>query len=183
MATTLKEFKEKVLSFIEEHDKNSSSLTNDKDIADKINLVINAKLFEIARYKKIYGTETLNVNEDEEVEMTDIDKDIYQINKITGVRFEIIGNTIIFLDTGTAKVYYSKYPKSITIDTNDDNYKFEIDTEALEIMTYGVAADLLKADVSNQYGRIWDNEYQRLLQTLDPRKNAGTIYIGKGVDI
>ena len=73
MATTLKEFKEKVLSFIEEHDKNSSSLTNDKDIADKINLVINAKLFEIARYKKIYGTETLNVNEDEEIEMTDID--------------------------------------------------------------------------------------------------------------
>ena len=74
----------------------------------------------------------LNVNEDEEVEMTDIDKDIYQINKITGVRFEIIGNTIIFLDTGTAKVYYSKYPKAITIETDDDNYKFEIDTEAIE---------------------------------------------------
>lgn len=183
MAITLKDFKEKVLSFIEEYDKESNFLTNDKDIADKINLVINAKLFEIARYKKIYGTETLEVNKDDEVEMTDIDKDIYQINKITGVRFEIIGNIIIFLETGTAKIYYSKYPRAITVDTDDNKYKFEVDTEALEVMTYGVAADLLKADVSNQYGRIWDNEYQRLLQTLDPRKNAGTIYIGKGVDI
>lgn len=180
--TTLKDFKLKVLTFIEEHD-DETELTKDPDIKDKINLVINAKLFEIARYKKIYGIETLNVNEDEEMDLTDIDPDLYQINKVTGVRFEIIGNTIIFHDTGVAKVYYAKYPKAITIDTEDDKYKFEIDKEALEIMIYGVAADILKADPSNQFGRIWDNEYQRLLQTLDPRKSSGTIYIGEGVGI
>ena len=46
-------------------------------------------------------------------------------------------------------------------------------------MKIGVACKLLKADVSNQYGRIWENDYLRLLQTLDSRKNAGTITIGK----
>ena len=50
-------------------------------------------------------------------------------------------------------------------------------------MKIGVAADLLKTDVSNKFGQIWDNEYQRLLQTLDSRKSSGTITIGKGVDV
>ena len=181
--STLNEFKEKVLSFIEEYESKEQNLTKDVDIADKINLVINAKMFEVARYKKIYASDTIEVNKDEEIEITDIDKDCYQFNKISGVRYEMIGNIIIFNESGVAKIYYSKYPKAITKETIDDKYKFELDQEALEIMIYGVAADLLKADVSNQYGRIWDNEYQRLLKTLDPRKNSGTIFIGEGVDI
>ena len=41
----------------------------------------------------------------------------------------------------------------------------------------GVAADLLKTDVSNRFGQIWDAEYQRLIQTLDSRKTSGTITI------
>lgn len=183
MATTLNQFKEKVLSFIEEYESEQPNLTKDKDISKKINLIINSKMFEIARYKKIYGNDTLNVKKDEEMDFSDIDNDLYQINKITGVRFEIIGNTIIFLENGSAKIYYSKYPKAITSSTDGDKYKFELDSEALEIMIYGVAADILKGDTANQFGRIWDNEYQRLLQTLDPRKNAGTIYIGEGVGL
>lgn len=183
MATTLNQFKEKVLSFIEEYEGEQTNLTKDKDIAKKINLVINSKMFEIARYKKIYGSDTFNVEKDEEMEFSDIDNDLYQVNKITGVEFEIIGNTIIFLESGTAKVYYSKYPKAISSNTDGDKYKFELDSEALEVMIYGVAADILKGDTSNQFGRIWDNEYQRLLQTLDPRKNIGMIHISKGVDV
>lgn len=180
---TLKEFKVAVFSFIEEYDVSQKELTKDVDIAGKINAVINSKMHEIMRYKKITGKETIDVIEGQEIEITDIDKNCYQIRKITGVDFEQEDKYITFNETGTAVIYYNKYPKTITSATVDDDYKFEIDIEALEIMKIGVAADLLKTDVSNRFGQIWDNEYQRLLQTLDSRKNAGTITIGKGVDV
>lgn len=180
---TLKEFKEAVFSFIEEHDASEKKLTKDVDIADKINAVINTKMHEVMRCKKITAKDTMQVEEDEEIEITDIDKNCYQIRKITGVDYEQEDKFITFKETGTAVIYYNKYPKTITSDTKDDDYKFEIDIEALEVMKIGVAADLLKTDVSNRFGQIWDNEYQRLLQTLDSRKTSGTITIGEGVDV
>lgn len=179
---TLKEFKESVFSFIEEHDADEKALTKDVDIADKINSVINTKMFEMMRYKKITAKDTIEVEENQEMEITDIDKRCYQIRKITGVDYEQEDKFLTFNETGTAVIYYNKYPKTITTDTTDD-YKFEIDEEALEIMKIGVAADILKTDVSNRFGQIWDAEYQRLLQTLDSRKTTGTVTIGKGVDV
>lgn len=179
---TLKEFKESVFSFIEEHDASVKNLTKDIDIADKINAVVNSKMHEIMRHKKITGKEKIEVKEGQEIEITDIDKNCYQIRKITGVDYEQEDKFITFNEEGTAIIYYNKYPKTITRETADD-YKFEVDIEALEIMKIGVAADLLKTDVSNKFGQIWDNEYQRLLQTLDSRKTTGTITIMGGVDI
>ena len=179
----LKEFKEAVFSFIEEHDVNVEALTKDVDIADKINPVINNKMFEVMRYKKITAKEKMEVKEDQEIELIDIDKNCYQIRKITGVDYEQEDKFITFLEEGTAVIYYNKYPVRITSDTVDEDYKFELDEEALEVMKMGVAADLLKTDVSNKFGQIWDNEYQRQLQTLDSRKTAGTITIGEGVGV
>lgn len=179
----LKEFKEAVLSFIEEHDASEKKLTKDVDIADKINAVVNLKMQEIMRYKKITAKEKMEVTEGQEIELTDIDKNCYQIRKITGVEYEQEDKFITFKEEGTAVIYYNKYPKTITSETEDEDYNFEIDIEALEIMKIGVAADLLKTDISNKYGQIWDNEYQRLLQTLDSRKTSGTITIGEGVDV
>lgn len=179
----LKEFKEAVLSFIEEYDKEESTLTKDIDIAGKINAVINNKMNDIMRYKKIVGKETIEVEEGQEIELTDIDKNCYQIRKITGVDYEQEDKFITFKENGTAIIYFNKYPKIITPDIADEDYKFEIDLEALEIMKIGVAADLLKMDISNKYGQIWEQEYQRLLQTLDPRKTGGTVTIVGGVDL
>lgn len=180
---TLKEFKEAVFSFIEEHNASEKDLTKDVDIADKINAVVNFKMFEVMRYKKITAKDKIEVTEGQEIEITDIDKNCYQIRKITGVDYEQEDKFITFNEEGIAVIYYNKYPKKITRETSDEDYKFEIDEEALEIMKVGVAADLLKTDVSNRFGQIWDNEYQRLLQTLDSRKTAGTITIGKGVGV
>ena len=180
---TLKEFKEAVLKFIEEYDTAESTLTKDVDIATKINSTINNKMFEIMRYKKIEAKEEVDVSENEEMEFSDIDENMYQLNKIIGIKYEQIGKYIKFLENGTATVYYYKYPKRIKDDTDGDRYKFELDPEALEVMKIGVAADLLKTDVSNRFGQIWDNEYQRLLQTLDSRKTGGIIIIGEGVDV
>lgn len=50
-------------------------------------------------------------------------------------------------------------------------------------MPYGVAADILKSDVSNGYGQIYNQRYEQMLQRLDPRYSTGFIYIDQGVMI
>ena len=96
--------------------------------------------------------------------------------------FEIFGDIAEFTEPGTATIYYYKYPKSITADTEDD-YIFELSGDVLEIMPYGVAADILKSDVSNGYGQIYNQRYEQMLQRLDPRYSTGFIYIDQGVMI
>lgn len=172
---TLTEMKKKVLRLIEEINPNSELLTDDPDIANKINDVINQIQNELARIKKIPGRDELEVEKDEEYDLSDIDRNIYQLNIVTGVENTIIGNTIIFNQNGTAKVYYYKYPKQITFDTVGDDFKFELSTDVLEIMPYGVAGDLLKSDPSTQYGQVYSNRYEQLKQQLDPRYHTGSI--------
>lgn len=179
----LKDFKKATLQFIEEHEPSSPVLTKDNDIADKINAVINNKMFDIMRYKKIEAKEIMEVSENQEIELSDIDSKCYQIKQIKGVEYELDGKYITFLEDGVASIYYYKYPKTINDETEDDKYKFELDDETLEIMKIGVAASLLKMDISNRFGQIWENEYQRLLQTLDSRRTTGIVTIGEGVDV
>ena len=50
-------------------------------------------------------------------------------------------------------------------------------------MPYGVAGDLLKSDVSNQYGQIYSQRYAELKSQLDPRYSLGSIYIEGGIDV
>lgn len=177
---TLKEMKSKVLKLIEEISPNNSLLTDDPDISAKINDVINQVQNELARIKKIPAKEDMEVSIDEEVDFAEIDKSFFQLNIVRGVENTPIGDTIIFNGNGTAKIYYYKYPKQITSDTKDDEYKFELSTDALEIMPYGVAADLLKSDISAQYGQVYANRYEQMLQRLDPRYHTGSIYIDGG---
>lgn len=174
---TLKEMKNKVLKLIEESNPESELLTDDPDISAKINDVINQIQNEISRIKKIPVSKTMEVEENEEIEITDIADDIYQINIIRGVENEIIGNNVVFNEKGTAKIYYYKYPKQITAETTDD-YEFEQTTDVLEIMPCGIAGDLLKSDISTQYGQIYSNRYETMLQRLDPRYHTGSIFIG-----
>ncbi len=177
---TLKEMKSKVLKLIEEISPDNPLLTNDPDISAKINDVINQIQNELARIKKIPTREEMIVEADEEVDLKEIDKMFYQLNMVRGVEFQFLGDTIIFCESGTAKIYYYKYPKQITSDTKDDEYKFELSTDVLEIMPYGVAGDLLKSDISANYGQVYSNRYEQMLQRLDPRYHTGSIYIDGG---
>ena len=174
---TLLEMKKKVLRLIEEINPKSEMLTDDPDIANKINDVINQIQNELARIKKIPAKEELEVNENDEVDFSEIAKDLFQINIVRGVKNDIIGDTINFYGNGTAKVYYYKYPKQITADTKDSNFTFDLSTDALEIMPYGVAGDLLKSDISAGYGQVYSNRYEQMIQRLDPRYHTGSIYI------
>lgn len=177
----LEEMKKKIYSLIEEYSEDADDLTEDEDLAAKMNDVINQIQNEVARIKKIPANTTLDVTEGQMINFSDIAKDIYQLSTIKDVEYEINLNTITFKEDGTARIFYYKYPKRITEDTEDEAYKFELTQDALEIIPYGVAADLLKSDVSSNYGSVYANRYREMLQQLDPRYATQEVYISGGI--
>ena len=179
---TLEEFKIKVYALIEEYNENADNLTEDEDFTLKINSVINQIQNEMARFKKIDAFKSVDVQKDQEMVLNEIDDMLYQVNLIRGVDADIIGNRVIFNGDGTAKIYYYKYPTQITQET-EDTFVFELDTDVVEVMVYGVAADLLKSDVSSNYGQIYAERYRELKNELDPRKAMGAVYIEGGMEV
>lgn len=183
---TLKEMKMKVLGLIEELNPKSSLLTDDPDIATKINDVINQIMFELARIKKIPKYVEMKVSKGDMVNFEHIEKEcgyeIYQISLVAGVDYSPKANGTILkiLEDGTAEIDVFVFPEKITSKTSD-SYEFELSADALEIMPYGVAGDLLKSDVSTEYGAIYAQRYELMLQRLDPRYQTASIYIEGGV--
>ena len=185
---TLAEMKKKALGLIEELNPDSAYLTDDPDIRAKINDVINQVMFELARMKKIPKYVELSVTEGQTVTLPDIEQEcgseVYQLGTVSGVRcaFRGSGTVLKFLESGTAEIDCFVYPKRITADT-PDTYEFELSPDALEIMPYGVAGDILKSDVSAQYGTVYAGRYESMLQRLDPRYQMTSISIEGGVEI
>lgn len=179
---TLADMKEKVYSLIEEYSEDNDDLTEDEDLAQKMNSVINQIQNELARYKKIPAYKQIEVKENDEMKFSDIDSSLYQLNIIKGVDADTIADRVVFNEDGDAKIYYYKYPEQIDNDT-DDSFEFELSTDILEIMPYGVAGDLLKSDVSSQYGTIYSNRYRELISQLDFRYGTGFVEIEGGVEV
>ena len=179
---TLEEMKIKVYSVIEEYSEDAEDLTEDEDLAIKMNSCINTILNEMSRFKKINAYTTLSVEEGDNLTFKEIIDDMYQLNLIRGVDYETIQDRVIFNETGTAEVYYYKYPEQITNET-EDSYEFELDIDALEIMPYGIAGLLLASDVSNNYGQIYTNLYREKISQLDSRKTMPTVTITGGINI
>ena len=179
----LGDMKKKVLSLIEEIDDTKQSLTNDPDIEKKLNYVINQVQNELSRVKKIPDYVEIEVNEGDLIKFGDIttEYEIYQLDIVKGIKYEYKaqGTIIKALENGTAEIEYFRYPTEITDKTND-SYEFELSNDVLEIMPYGVAADLLKSDVSNAYGNVYAQRYEQMKQQLDIRYNTGAIEIEGG---
>lgn len=173
---TLEELKIKVYSLIEEYNEDADDLTEDEDLALKMNSVINQIQNELARFKKIEAYTTLEGSEGSVIDFKDVDDNLYQLNIVRGLDCDIIGQKIKFNETGTAEVYYYKYPTQINADT-DDSQELDLSIDVLEIMPYGVAADLLKSDVSSNYGAIYAERYMEMKRELDPRYALGSVYI------
>ena len=185
---TLQEMKKKVLGLIEELNPDSELLTDDPDIATKINDVINQVMYELVRMKKIPKYVEMKVTNGDMITFEDIEKEcgyeVYQRSTTRGVRFEerANGTVLKILESGTIEIDIFVYPERITEKTKG-SYEFELSPDALEVMPYGVAADLLKSDVSTEYGSIYAKRYESLLQMLDPRYQMTSIYIEGGIDI
>lgn len=184
---TLGEMKRKYLALIEELNPLSDQLTDDLDIANKQNAVTNQIMFELARFKKIPKYVEVKVESGDTLDFADIEKvcgyEIYQIDLVCGVRYvpKANGTILKFLESGTAEIDVFVYPERIT-DKTSNSYEFELSPDVLEIMPYGIAADLLKSDVSSEYGTIYATRYETMLQRLDPRHSMHNIYIEGGVD-
>lgn len=176
----LLEVQKKVLRLIEEINTTGTTIenmTDDVDIREKLNDVINQIQFELCRIKKISAKEKMEVVESQELDLCEDLENFYQLNVIKNVRHEQVENYITFLEDGTATIYYYKYPKRITRTTDAEKYKFEITDDVIECLVYGVAADVLKSDVSSNYGKIYADRYNELKQGLDPRLARGNIVI------
>lgn len=185
---TLLEMKKKTLGLIEEVSPNNPNLTEDPDIATKFNDVANQVMFEMVRFKRIPKYVEMEVHKGDIIEFADIEAEcgyeVFQLNLVGGVKHEIkAGGTVIkILEDGTAEIDLFIYPERITEKTKD-SYEFELTPDVLEIMPYGIAADLLKSDISTEYGSIYAARYESMLQRLDPRLMMTSIYIEGGVEI
>lgn len=185
----LREAKIKAFALIEELNPNSEYLTDDPDLQAKVNEVFNQVMFELARMKKIPRYVEMEVSAGDLIEFADIEKEcgyeIYQINMVSGVNYEFraSGTILKIREGGTAEIDCYVYPERITEKTKDKAYEFELSADCLEIMPYGVAADLLKSDVSAEYGSIYATRYETMLQRLDPRYAMTSIYVEGGVSV
>lgn len=186
---TLLEMKKKVLALIEELNPNSELLTDDPDIAAKINAVINQVMFELSRLKKIPKYVEMAVSEGDIITLEDIGNEagyeVYQVDIIRGVDYSPRASGTVFKihESGTAEIDLFVYPEQITDKTKDKAYEFELSADVLEIMPYGVAGDLLKSDVSAEYGNIYAARYEAQKQMLDPRYQLGSITFSGGITI
>lgn len=186
---TLKEMKIKVLGMIEELNPDSELLTDDPDISAKINEVTNQVMFELARMKKIPKYTEMDVSAGDRLGFAEIERacgyEVYQVSMVGGVNYvpKAGGTVFKILESGKAEVECFVYPERITDKTKDKAYEFELSPDALEIMPYGIAADLLKSDVSAEYGNVYAKRYQEMLQMLDSRYTMTSIYIEGGVNV
>lgn len=178
---TLLEMKKKVLGMIEELNAGSEYLTDDPDIQAKINEVVNQVMFELVRMKKIPKYVEMDVAAGDLVTFAEIEAacgyEVYQVQTFGGVANTPKANGTVYkiAEGGVAEIECFVYPERITEKTKDKAYEFELSADVLEIMPYGIAADLLKSDVSADYGRVYTQRYETMLQRLDPRYGLTSI--------
>lgn len=183
---TYDEMKKKVLALIEELNPDNPLLTDDPDISAKYNYVANQVMFELVRMKKIAKYVEMPVSKGDLIAFEDIGNavgyEVYQLSNVCGVRYEpkANGTVLKILEDGIAEIDCFVYPERITEKTKG-NYEFELSQDVLEIMPYGIAADLLKSDISAEYGAVYSTRYEAMLQRLDPRNQTPSIFIEGGV--
>lgn len=184
---TLKEMKTMVLSLIEELNPTSEYLTDDEDIRQKMNVVVNSVMYEICRVRKLPKYIEMDVSEGDLIDFATLEAEcgyeIYQISVVRGVDYDLKadGTILKMLEDGTAEIDVFVYPEAITSKTKD-TYEFELTPDVLEIMPYGIAADLLATDVSSNY-KEFRQRYEAMLARLDPRNHMPTISIVGGINV
>ena len=180
---TLGELKQRVYKLIEEYTPaDTTNYTSDPDYLAKFNTVANVILNEVALLVKKAVIEEVEVTDGQEIQLDEELDRFFLLKRITGVKYELIDRYVTFKEDGTAKIYYYQYPKQIKEDSDNDT-KIDIEPQAIECMIWGIGADILKMDVSNNYGQMFAQRYAELKQGLDNRINQGFITFEGGIDV
>lgn len=197
---TLKEMKIKTFSLIEEYYPEKEGLAEDEDVINKINSVTNQIQMDLMKYRKINALKDIKVELDDSkrLNLKELLPDSYQIEKIRFeeeyVDYEIVSDQFLILPSdfvGNITIFYYKYPELVKVSFEDENerkkeddeFNFELDLELLEIMPYGIAADLLKMDMISGYGRYFYERYLELKNSIDPKRTSGMIDVVGGIDV
>lgn len=184
---TYGESKKQILALIEEYAPNSTIFTEDEDINTRIPFLFDLAYQELSQTKKILATKIYAEKEEKENRYSEytLPYDCYQIknvflldsNNIKGESdYYTVGKNKIYIsdkNEGKTVVEYYKYPQVINEETEDDFY-LELDQDALSVLPYKVANDILVTDPSADY-TAFATEYQRKLQLLDTRRNIPTV--------
>ena len=196
---TLKEMKIKTFSLIEEYYPEETGLAEDEDVLNKINGVVNQIQLDLMKYRKINASKEITISKESE-KTIDLRKeldDCYQI-KLIDIPYEVEyempnDETIIFPEDyeGTFTIYYYKYPKLVKVEFEseeesalyDEEFVFDLDSVLLEIIPYGIAADLLKMDMISNYGKYFYERYLEMKNGIDSRRTSGRITIEGGYDV
>ena len=173
---TLQENKKITLGLIEEYSPTNPLLTDDEDISTRLNLVYSTSYQELSEKKKILKTKTIKelgaLDEEGYTEYT-LPSNTYQLKSVMALDENNSPVTADYYTLGRRKIYinnkseaqyvieYYTYPTHIKEDTPDD-FVLELDQDALMILPYMVAADILKTDPSADY-TAFENEFNRKL--------------------
>ncbi len=182
-------FEKKCLALIEELNPESQYLTDDVDIRAKIYEVINQIMFEVIRIKKLPKYIEVEVSNGELLTFENLGGhcgyEVFQLCAVHGVKYDskADGTVLKFLEDGTAEIEVYVYPERITEKTKAKSFELELPAEILEVMVYGVAADLLKSDESANFGKIYADRYETMLRRIDPRYQLYGISYEGGVNI
>lgn len=190
---TLGENKKIALALIEEYAPNNTYLTDDEDIATRLNFLYALNYQELSQNKKLIKTKVLREITGEVGKGFDemsMPSSLYQLRKIIALDennnelkadYKVIGKKIYLSNQIDAKyiLEYFAYPTEIKEDTDND-FTLEIDQDVQMILPYAVASDILKVDPSSDY-TAFKLEYQRKLDSLDTRREIPTCIVEEGV--
>lgn len=178
---TLGENKKIALGLIEEYTNANEKMTDDEDIALRINYLYSTNYQELSQKKKIEKTKTIkeiseDTVEDGYTEYT-MPSSMYQFKRLMAfddknnsveTDYYTVGKRKIYINNNSNYKYvleYYAYPTIITEETDDD-FVLELDQDVLMILPYAVANDILKTDPSADYTAFY-NDYQRKLNELN----------------
>lgn len=196
---TAKEMKIKTFSLIEEYFPALTGLAEDEDVLYKINGVINSIQMDLMPLRKLNAVTEIEIEDGDSniVNLKTAITDLYQIKSIKFddvIEYEMPDEITLVLPEGfigTFKVYYYKLPSLMTLTFEnpassaayDSTYTFELDQVLLEIMPYGIAADLLKMDMISSYGKYFQEEYMMRKNQVDSRMSSGQIIFEGGLNV
>ena len=190
---TLGENKKIALALIEEYSKTNTALTDDEDIAMRLNFAYATNYQELSLIKKILKTRVLKEISGETSEgYTEyaLPSNMYQLkrlialdenNNIKEANYYTLGKKIYISNKHDYQytLEYYQYPTIIKEDTLD-SFTLELDQDVLMILPYAVANDILKVDPSADYTAFL-SEYQRRKENLDTRREIPSIVVEEGV--